>query len=59
VTTLKKGTRHYFGSDLDLMFSDPLGISLKYRYGSIPPAFKFVNHAVSIGLTFKIKQAHK
>ena len=59
VTTLKKGPRHYFGSDLDFMFSDLLGISLKYRYGSIPPAFKFVNHAVSIGLTFKIKQARK
>lgn len=58
-TTLRKKPRHYVGSDLDLMFSDALGITLKYRYGSLPPAFKFVDHSASVGLTFKLKQANK
>jgi hypothetical protein len=59
VTMLRKKPRHYVGSDLDLMFSDALGVSLKYRYGSLPPAFKLVNNSVSVGLTFKLKQANK
>ena len=59
ITTLEKKPRHYVGSNLDFMFSDALGISLKYQYGSLPPAFSFVNHAASVGLTFKLKQANK
>lgn len=57
VTRLRKNPRHYVASDLDLMFSKALGITIKYRYGSLPPAFKFVDHSASIGLTFQIKQA--
>lgn len=59
VTTLTKKPRHHVSSDLDFMFSDSLGITLKYRYGSLPPAFKFVDHSGSVGLTFKLKQANK
>lgn len=59
VTTLEKKARHHVGSDLDFMFSDSLGVTLKYRYGSLPPAFKFVDNSVSVGLTFKLKQANK
>jgi len=59
ITTLKKGSRHYVESSLDFMFSKALGITLKYQYGSLPPAFKFVDHSVSMGLTFKLKQARK
>jgi hypothetical protein len=59
VVSLRKKPRHYVASDLDLMFSDAFGITIKYRYGSLPPAFKFVNNSVSIGLTFKLKQANK
>lgn len=58
-TMLTKKPRHYVGSDLDLMFSDAFGVSLKYRFGSQPPAFKFVDHSASVGLTFKLKQANK
>lgn len=57
VDFLTKKTRHYAESDLDLMFSKYLGFSIKYRYGSLPPAFKFVDHNVSFGLTLKAKQA--
>jgi len=59
ITTLRKGPRHYVGSALDFMFSKALGVTLKYQYGSLPPAFKFVDHSVSMGLTFKLKQARK
>lgn len=59
VTTLRKKPRHHVASDLDFMFSDAFGITLKYRYGSLPPAFKFVDHSGSVGLTFKLKQANK
>ncbi len=57
VDSLTKKTRHYGTADLDLMFSKYLGFSIKYRYGSLPPAFKFVDSSVSFGLTFKAKQA--
>lgn len=59
VTTLTKKPRHYVGSDLNLLFSPAYGLSLKYRYGSLPPAFSFVNHKVSLGFTLQVKQANK
>ena len=59
MTRLTKKPRHHVSSNLDFMFSDALGISLKYQYGSLPPAFKLVNHSASVGLTFKLKQANK
>jgi hypothetical protein len=58
VVSFLKKPRHYVASDMDLMFSKALGITLKYRYGSLPPAFRFIDHSASIGLTFQMKQAH-
>jgi len=49
----------YIGADLDLMLTEAFGISLKYRYGSLPPSFKFVNSTISIGLMLQLKQANK
>jgi len=57
-TKLRKKPRHYVATDVDLMFTDAFGISLKYRYGSLPPAYNFINNSVSIGLTFQLKQAN-
>ena len=59
MTSLRKKPRHHVSSDLDFMFSDVFGVTLKYRYGSLPPDYKFVNHTVSAGITFKLKQANK
>ena len=59
MTFMTKKPRHYVGSDLDLLFSPAYGLSLKYRYGSLPPAFKLVDHKVSVGFTLKLKQANK
>lgn len=59
VTTLTKKPRHYFGTDLNLMFTSAYGVTISHRYGSLPPAFKFVDHKVSIGFTIQLKQANK
>jgi hypothetical protein len=32
-----------------------VGLEAKYRHGSLPPMFEFVDHQVSIGITFKTK----
>lgn len=59
VTILTKKPRHHVGINTDFMFSKAFGITMQYRYGTLPPAFKFVDHSVSAGLTFKLKQANK
>jgi hypothetical protein len=59
VTSLRKKPRHNVATNIDFMFSDALGVTLKYQFGSLPPAFNFVNHTVSIGLTFQLKQANR
>ena len=59
VTILTKKPRHYFGTDLNLLFTPAYGIAISYRYGSLPPAFNFVDHKVSIGFTVQLKQANK
>lgn len=59
ITILTKKPRHHVGVNTDFMFSKAFGITLQYRYGTLPPAFKFVDHSVSAGLTFKLKQANK
>jgi hypothetical protein len=51
--------RHYLASDLNFMVGPAYGISLKYRYGSLPPAFQLVNNNVSIGLIIQLKQSTK
>jgi hypothetical protein len=59
VTILSKKPRHHVGINTDFMFSKAFGITMQYRYGTLPPAFKFVDHSVSAGITFKLKQANK
>jgi hypothetical protein len=58
-TFLTRKPRHDFGINLDFMFSKALGLTIQDRYGSLPPAFKFVNNKVSAGLVIKLKQANK
>jgi hypothetical protein len=55
-TVLTTKARHHIAGNVDFMFSDALGITLQYRYGSLPPAYNLVNNSVSIGLTFQLKQ---
>ena len=51
--------RHHVQSSIDFMLSKVVGISLKYEYGSLPPAFKFVDDKLSVGFILKIKQINK
>lgn len=59
VLSLTKKPRHYGAADLDFLFTDAYGISLQYRYGSVPPSFKFVEPNVKLGFVLKLKQANR
>lgn len=56
VPMLTSNTRHYLQDDLQFMASDYFGFEIKQQYGSLPPAFSFVDNRVSIGLVFQLKQ---
>ncbi|HYJ87337.1 MAG TPA: hypothetical protein VEW46_14845 [Pyrinomonadaceae bacterium] len=59
VTSLTTRPRHHVGIDLGLMFTSSYGLTISYRHGSLPPAFKFVDNKVSVGFTLQLKQANK
>jgi hypothetical protein len=59
IMILSTRPRHYVASDLNFMFAPSYGISLKYRYGSIPPSFQLVDNNVSIGFVLQLKQTTK
>lgn len=58
-TFLTKKPRHYVATDLNFMFSQSYGLALKYRYGTLPPAFKLVDNKVSIGFVLQLQQTNK
>jgi hypothetical protein len=55
--SLSSATRNHVTSELDFMFTDAWGITLKDEYGRIPPAFRLVDNSASIGLVFMFSQA--
>ena len=59
ITSLTKGPRHHLGVDLGLMFAPSYGLTISYRYGSLPPDFNLVDHKATIGFTVQLKQANK
>jgi hypothetical protein len=59
ITFLTTKPRHDVGIDLGLMFAPSYGFTISYRYGSLPPDFKLVDHKVSAGFTLQLKQANK
>jgi hypothetical protein len=36
-----------------------LALTVQYQYGDLPPVFTFVDHKVTVGLTFKAVQSNK
>lgn len=48
--------RHYLENDLSFQINDYFGLKIQHTYGSLPPAFQFVNHTVSAGIVFKASQ---
>jgi hypothetical protein len=59
ITSLTTRPRHFVGIDAGFMFSPAYGLTLSYRYGSLPPDFKLVEHKVSAGFVIQLKQANK
>ena len=46
--------RGNFYSNLNFMFNDFFGPSLKYEWGQLPPLYKKVDHRLTFGLTFAL-----
>ena len=59
MTFLTKKPRHYVATDLDFMFAPSYGLTLKYRYGSLPPTFNLVDHKASVGFVLQLLQTNK
>ena len=57
VPVLGTSPRHYVENNLIFKVTDYFGFKIQHLYGSLPPAFKFTNHQVSIGLAFQAMQA--
>ncbi len=53
VTAIRRNARHSIETGVTWSLNEFLGIRVQYRYGSLPPLFEFVNHQVTVGLTFK------
>ena len=48
--SLARGTRHSVSNTLEINPNKYFGISIKHEYGSLPPAFEFVDHKATVGL---------
>jgi hypothetical protein len=59
IFSLTKKPRHRVGADLNFLFSDAYGISLQYRYGTLPPAFKLETSNIKLGFVIQLKQANR
>jgi hypothetical protein len=49
--------RNHVQSELDFMFTNSWGITLKDEYGRLPPAFRLVDNSASVGLVVMVGQA--
>jgi hypothetical protein len=54
--TFDRRPRHYTGVDLDYLVTPGLALSVKYKWGSLPPLFPKITNQVSIGLSLMVKQ---
>ncbi len=50
-------TRNWVQNSLQFNITELVGIQIKHQYGSLPPAFSFVQNSGSIGLVFAFKKA--
>jgi hypothetical protein len=44
---------------LNFLFTDAYGLSLQYRYGTLPPAFRLERPNVKLGFVIQLKQANR
>lgn len=59
VFSLTRKPRHRVGADLNFLFTEAYGLSLQYRYGTLPPAFKLERPNVKLGFVVQLKQANR
>ena len=52
VYTLSSKARHYLTNTVTLAINKNWGIAIQHKYGALPPTFNFVNHTLTIGLSF-------
>jgi hypothetical protein len=52
---LQSDPRQYLESGIAWNVSKHVGVEAKYKHGSLPPMFEFLDHQVSVGITFKTK----
>jgi hypothetical protein len=57
IPLLTSQTRNWVQNSLQFNLTDYVGIQIKHQYGSIPPAFSFVQNSGSIGLVFSLTQS--
>jgi hypothetical protein len=51
--------RHHVTAGVKLSLTDYIGFKIEYEHGSLPPAFKVVDHSGKIGLVFQARQSRK
>lgn len=56
VPFLSTKPRHYVKNELGFTLWDPISFTITHEYGVIPPAFRLVDHKVSIGFTLALQQ---
>jgi hypothetical protein len=56
VPFLSTKPRHYIKNELGFTLWDPISFTVTHEYGTIPPAFRLVDHKVSLGLTLSLQQ---
>ncbi|MEO8597559.1 MAG: hypothetical protein ABI759_29845 [Candidatus Solibacter sp.] len=56
VYSLSRKARHYLTNAVTFGINDYWGLTVKHQYGSLPPAFNFTDHKISMGLTYKFKE---
>ena len=50
-----KKARHWVSSSVSFFFNDHWAFTAEHSYGALPPAFKFTDQQVSLGLKFALK----
>jgi hypothetical protein len=56
VPFLSTKPRHYIKNELGFTLWDPISLTVTHQYGDIPPAFRLVDHTVTIGFTLALQR---
>jgi hypothetical protein len=54
--TMSSQARHHVANALSFTLAEPFSLTIKHEYGDVPPAFRFIDHKTSVGLTIMLRQ---